>query len=82
VEKPPSLEHLRVTIRNATALGELERDRASLVTDALERYRMVGSSSPMQELLNKGSSTRNLIPYVKKYTKICNNVVRCVLFYP
>jgi two-component system nitrogen regulation response regulator NtrX len=53
LEKPVEIEKIIITIENALSKSRLEREKQTLIQDALERYKMIGISKRMQEIFNK-----------------------------
>jgi two-component system nitrogen regulation response regulator NtrX len=49
-EKPVESKKILITLENALKSSRLEKERAFLIRDALERYQMVGISSKMKQL--------------------------------
>ncbi len=52
LEKPVESEKILISIGNALAKYRLEKEKAFLLRDALERYKMVGVSRAMQEIFS------------------------------
>jgi len=50
IEKPPDTDRVAVVIKNALEQDRLRREVATLRTETLSRYQMVGTSAPMQRL--------------------------------
>ena len=64
IEKPVDAQRMLVTVRNALEKRTLQQQRDHLVNEARARYRMVGSSNPMQRLytiIDKASRTASKI---------------------
>lgn len=53
LEKPVDAQRTLVTVRNALERSRLQRQRDRLLDEAKKRYRMVGSSSPMQRVYGR-----------------------------
>ena len=50
IEKPLEAQRILITIRNALAKEEAEREKKSLIKNIRERYRMIGTSRAMREV--------------------------------
>jgi two-component system nitrogen regulation response regulator NtrX len=50
LEKPVELDKIVITLENALERSRLKEEKAVLIRDALERYRMVGVSKPITEI--------------------------------
>ena len=50
LEKPVDAQRTLITVRNALEKSRLQRQRDRLVNEAKDRYRMIGSSPPMQRI--------------------------------
>ncbi len=60
LEKPVEIEKIRITIENALTKHRLEKEKQSLLAQALEKYLMVGVSPAMTEifeLIDRAAST-------------------------
>jgi DNA-binding NtrC family response regulator len=64
LEKPVDAQRALVTVRNALEKSRLQRQRDRLLDEARDRYRMVGSSAPMQRiytLIDKAAATNSKV---------------------
>lgn len=64
LEKPVDAQRALLTVRNALEKAHLQRQRDRLIDEAKERYRMVGSSPPMQRvytLIDKAAATNSKV---------------------
>lgn len=64
LEKPVDAQRMLITVRNALEKSQLERDRKRLLREVQERYKMAGSSEPMQhvyDLIDRAAVTSSKV---------------------
>ena len=64
LEKPVDAQRVLLTVRNALEKASLKRQRDRLLEEARERYKMIGSALPMQEvyrLIDKASAVQSKV---------------------